>query len=222
MSDLSKSRVIVRKFTHDDSKEVERIAADTAFFGKPVEAFLEDRHLFIDAFIRFYTEYLPAYIWVGEYAGQTVGYICGSPHPGAGKNEASLRIHLEMIRNLILGKYRIGTLTWRYAMRGLWSVLRGQNPAADYRQYPAHLHINLDENFRGLGIGRMLLEVFIAEMKAEGVSGIQLHTTAENLAACHLYEKMGFRLLKKNQNLLWVPFLGRPVETRCYGLQLNR
>ncbi len=46
---------LVRPFEVADSEAVLRIAADTAFFGEAVEAFFEDRNLFLDMTYRYYT-----------------------------------------------------------------------------------------------------------------------------------------------------------------------
>ena len=51
--------LIVRPYRQGDRDAVHRIAADTAFFGEPVEAFLDDRRLFCDAFCSYYTDLEP-------------------------------------------------------------------------------------------------------------------------------------------------------------------
>ena len=43
--------VKIKPYQQSDRDDVFCIAADTAFFGEPVEAFLDDRRLFCDAFI---------------------------------------------------------------------------------------------------------------------------------------------------------------------------
>ena len=41
----------VRRYKPQDREDIFRIAADTAFFGEPVETLLEDRRVFCDAFV---------------------------------------------------------------------------------------------------------------------------------------------------------------------------
>jgi ribosomal protein S18 acetylase RimI-like enzyme len=48
-----------------------------------------------------------------------------------------------------------------------------------------------------------------------------LETTNLNQAACHLYEKLGFRLLGVHSNRYWSKRLGLRVENRRYGLRLG-
>ncbi len=54
--------------------------------------------------------------------------------------------------------------------------------------------IGVARNFRGQGIGHALLEQAIAWARTKGMPGLMLETQNNNLAACLLYEKHGFRL----------------------------
>ena len=47
-------------------------------------------------------------------------------------------------------------------------------PEAVVRDYPAHLHIDLLERTRGLGLGRALVERQLAALRARGVPGLYL------------------------------------------------
>lgn len=54
--------------------------------------------------------------------------------------------------------------------------------------------IGVDRSMRGQGIGSALIEQAIAWTKVEKLPGLMLETQNNNLAACALYEKHGFRL----------------------------
>lgn len=45
---------IIRMYKPSDRQDVLRISADTAVFGEPVEAILDDRRIFCDAFTAYY------------------------------------------------------------------------------------------------------------------------------------------------------------------------
>jgi hypothetical protein len=47
-----------------DRESVFRIGADTTFFGDPIEAYLEDRNAFLDAFYAYYSDLEPEHTWV--------------------------------------------------------------------------------------------------------------------------------------------------------------
>jgi ribosomal protein S18 acetylase RimI-like enzyme len=100
-------------------------------------------------------------------------------------------------------------------------VLRGELTHADLDIYPAHLHINVDSEYRGHGLGRKLMEAYLQQLRDLGVKGVYLDTTSLNEIACRLYEKMGFRLLEARPARFWAKWFGHPVENRCYGLKLS-
>ena len=58
--------IIIRLYEPDDRQDVLRISADTAVFGEPVEAILDDRRLFCDAFTAYYTDFESEYLWVAS------------------------------------------------------------------------------------------------------------------------------------------------------------
>ena len=62
------------------------------------------------------------------------------------------------------------------------------------REYPAHLHINLDESARGSGLGRQLQETFFEVLKKKQIPGIHVFCGA---APVPFYEKTGFSVLEK-------------------------
>ena len=47
----------------DTNQSCGKVGLEPAFFGEPVEAFLDDRRLFCDAFVRYYTDYEAEYAW---------------------------------------------------------------------------------------------------------------------------------------------------------------
>lgn len=77
------------------------------------------------------------------------------------------------------------------------------------RDYPAHLHINLDEAWRNRGIGRRLIDAFAAQVRAAGHPGFHVVTgaTSRNVS---FYTRAGFAEIARTR---WksgeVVFLGR-------------
>ncbi len=68
----------IRACQATDLQAVYQIAADTAFFGEPVEAFLDDKRLFCDVFISYYLTTSARYAWVANNGAKVVGYLLGS------------------------------------------------------------------------------------------------------------------------------------------------
>jgi GNAT superfamily N-acetyltransferase len=79
--------------------------------------------------------------------------------------------------------------------------------------YPAHLHINLDADWRGRGIGAKLIEAFAAHAAARRTSGLHIVTGggARNVG---FYRRCGFEPLRE---LSWegsqILFMGRKLRT---------
>ena len=65
-------------------------------------------------------------------------------------------------------------------------------PEAVVRDYPAHLHIDLLERTRGLGLGRALVERQLSALRARGVPGLYLDVANDNAKAIAFYEHLGF------------------------------
>ncbi len=68
-----------------------------------------------------------------------------------------------------------------------------RTPPAIATGYPAHLHIDLQERARGKGLGRVLIERLLAELRDRGVKGVHLGVDAANANAIGFYEHLGFR-----------------------------
>jgi len=54
--------------------------------------------------------------------------------------------------------------------------------------------IAVNENYRGQGVGRALMECAIEWAKSKGFPGMMLETQNNNAAGCRLYERCGFEL----------------------------
>ena len=63
--------------------------------------------------------------------------------------------------------------------------------------YPAHLHIDIAEEFTGKGAGRMLIETLLARLRADGVAGVVFGVAAANTRAVGFYSHMGFEKLSE-------------------------
>ena len=63
--------------------------------------------------------------------------------------------------------------------------------------YPAHLHIDVSEDFCGRGAGRMLIETLLARLRQDHVRGVVFGVAAANERAVGFYEHMGFERLQE-------------------------
>jgi ribosomal protein S18 acetylase RimI-like enzyme len=210
----------VRPYQAPDRAGLCRLAADTAFFGEPVEHFLEDRQLFFDVMFAYYIDFEAELAWVAILEQQVAGFIVGSADTATQQHRLWRQIVPRVLLRFVQRHYRIGQQTWRWLGRLGETALRQDIAAADLNLYPAHLHINVDARFRGRGIGRQLMERFLETLRQRGIPGVHLHTTDRNVAACQLYTGLGMQLLAARSTRLWVHVLGAPIESRCYGMRL--
>lgn len=83
-------------------------------------------------------------------------------------------------------------------MGNLLALVRGETLLAygDFWQICDSSDVNnlaVCKNFRGQGLGTSLMEELIAHSKNLGASQITLEVRPSNIAAVHLYEKLGFQ-----------------------------
>ena len=215
------TQFVVRPYHPADRNSVLRIGADTAFFGAPIEAYMEDRNIFQDAFYAYYTDVEPEHGWVACADETVVGFLMGCTDLKAFGRKYRRSVLPRLVSNFLHGKYHLGRHTLAYASGLLSGFLRGRMPHADHRIYPAHLHINVDAAWRGHGLGRQLMEAYLGQLRTLGVPGVYLETTSLNEVACRLYKKIGFQLIDARPDRFWAKWFGHPVENRCYGLKLS-
>lgn len=63
------------------------------------------------------------------------------------------------------------------------------------------LGIGLQDDFQGLGLGRQMMDLLVAEAKAASRDGIELTTMMQNHRAYALYEKVGFKYWGNVENV---------------------
>ena len=187
---------IIRPYAAGDRAALRRICCDTADAGRRVEAFFDDRELIADLLTNYYTDFEPESAWVAEQAGEVVGYLTGCRDTGRFR-----RIMFGRIAPQALFKAFWRGTWWAASTRRLircnlptWWRLLGHR-AIPLAGYPAHLHINLRPGMQGQGIGRQLINQFLAQLRAAGIPGVHLSAREDNMAALAFFEKRGFARL---------------------------
>ncbi|MGD0005390.1 MAG: GNAT family N-acetyltransferase [Anaerolineaceae bacterium] len=210
----------IRPYQPGDREALFKIGAETAFFGAPIEVYMEDRGAFLDSFYAYYTDYEPEHAWVACADSQVVGFLTGCTDTKRQEQITKSKLVPGVIWNVLRRRYKLGPKVWRYTCEIIGAGLRGEFPPADVERFPAHLHINLADGFRGLGLGRRLMQTYLAQLQELGVPGVHLHTTSLNEAACHLYEACGFCIWAARPTRMWRYLVDRPVENRCYAREI--
>lgn len=215
--------VIVRRYEPRDRAAVRQICCDTADSGAPVESFFPDREVFADLLTRYYTDLAPEASWVADQAGQVVGYLTG-----CFDSQRFLRaMGLRVIPFAVCKALRRGTLWHPQTVKLLRANCnRGPsrppfNRAAVYREYPAHLHINLSRDSRGQGAGPILLERFLEQARRAQVAGVHAGVSDANPAGRGFFEKSGFVVLGQELRFRHPDHPDQPSFTLVYGKRLR-
>jgi ribosomal protein S18 acetylase RimI-like enzyme len=216
---IAKNTVIsIRPYTPADRAPLFKIAADTAFFGDPIEIYLEDRNVFLDLFYRYYTDFEPEHSWVAEANQQVIGFLTGGTDSTRQNRVFNQRLLPQFLALLLRGHYKMGPKSRAYLWQMVKARLKTKKSAIDAQKYPAHLHINVAQNWRNYGVGRKLMRTYFDQLIEENIPGVYLETSSENITACRLYESLGFQLIAHSPAEHWKKLVDHPVENRTYGL----
>lgn len=209
----------VRPFRPGDAPAACQIAADTAHFGEPVEAQIDDRRLFIAVFVWPYLEQLAEWCWVAESEAEIVAVLTGCPDTRALQSYADRALR-SAAWDLLRGRFRLGRRTLRAGI-GYWREVLQRLPMPDLARYPAHLHLNVAAPYRGRGLGRHLMLAHLDQCRAAGLAGVHLSTSDRNTAALGLYASLGFQTLMRYRSPYKSSVARQPVDTLILGLRLD-
>jgi GNAT superfamily N-acetyltransferase len=184
--------VTIRPYELRDRPAVRQIAFDTADNGEPA-SFFSDREVFADILTRYYTDFEPQSLWVVDHAGQAVGYLSGCLDDRRYQRVMAWRVVPAALVRAIARGALARRETWRLlgALVRTWRSGEFHQPAA-LAHYPAHLHINIRQGFRGQQIGPRLVERFVEQARAAGVGGIHAGVHEDNQPARRFFERLGF------------------------------
>jgi ribosomal protein S18 acetylase RimI-like enzyme len=201
---------VVRNFRKSDRDSVRNIAYDTAFMGESADLFFDGRETLADFLTVYFTDYEPQSCFVAEMNDSVIGYLLGAKSEKR-QNAAFIKI----IPRLIIKSFFKGTpfraKNMKLSFHIFVSVLRGEFGFPDCTKlYPALLHINVNKKYRGIGIGRKLIEIYIDYLKRENITGVHLTTKSEN--AVNFFKKMGFEVFHKTRLSYLRYLLKRSIE----------
>ncbi|MEL7542869.1 MAG: GNAT family N-acetyltransferase [Pseudomonadota bacterium] len=69
-----------------------------------------------------------------------------------------------------------------------------------WRDFPAHLHINVDATLRGMGIGARLVRAFLEALRSRQIEGVHI-VTVEGARNVTFYRRLGFTNEKQRDAL---------------------
>ncbi|MEW5758691.1 MAG: GNAT family N-acetyltransferase [Candidatus Omnitrophota bacterium] len=200
--------IIIRKYERRDRLSVRQIACDTADKGEPLENFFSDRYIAADLITKYYTDYNKEFLWVAEYNGEVIGYLTGCIND---KHYTWIMITNILPYVIFIAFFRgvfLDIKTWKLLKAIIMTfskrvfTMSEDNYLFSQKDYPAHLHINLKNGYRGQNIGRGLVDKFIDQLRAKGIKGVYASVREDNTFGCNFFEHLGFRILAKHSLVL--------------------
>jgi len=184
---------------HDDWLTIRELCGKTAEQGQGIE---EARWpFFSELWVGPYEKLLPKWSYVARAEGRRVaGYLTGCPDTPAFERRSRLLHRWPLLIKTLLGFYPSNEDTRLFIQRflGLEKTLESRFPRDQRLRlmslYPAHLHVNVDGAFRGSGLGRKLMELFIEDLKKAGVPGVHLICGDRPVG---FYRRLGFDVLAR-------------------------
>jgi GNAT superfamily N-acetyltransferase len=173
--------------------------------------------LFAELWVGPYQRLVPEWTYVAEARDRFVGYLTGCPDTAAFRRARRFRVMLPLLGAIARGRYAWNVdarRTVALALRlraGMESRFAAGIPERAIRPYPAHLHMNVEAEYRRRGVGAALIERYAGDLRAAGVPGIHLLCGAGPRG---FYVRNGFAELAALEvsSGLWVYALGRRLE----------
>ncbi|MBI4980886.1 GNAT family N-acetyltransferase [Candidatus Woesearchaeota archaeon] len=204
----------IRKYESRDRDAVRSICADTGFLGNPINPIFSDRELFADMIIDYYLRKEPEHTSVAEMGGQVIGYVTGSmyqfTHLGLALDGVGPIV--QAVSRQLTGKYREhpqnkGFIKWLFLCAPLEMV--------NHPERSAHYHFNLQEGYRGIGLGTEMLSQFEEEVKRTGLSRVYGEVFAHPQKPLDYFRDAGWEIYDKKPTTLFRDLVEEEVFLAC-------
>jgi GNAT superfamily N-acetyltransferase len=210
----------IRKYREKDRKAIRDISVKTSFLGNPIEFFVNDKELIADVLTRFYTDYEPESCFVAILEGEVIGYITGATNVRRMRSIFRYRIMPAVMKRGLGKKVFMNRNTLKYFFPTFISFLKGEFSTPDFSvEYPATLHVNVVEDYRGIGIGRRLIREYLDYLEQFGISGVHFRTKSEKAKV--FFQKLGFNILYKGKFSYMRYYMGQDMPYYIFGKKLD-
>jgi GNAT superfamily N-acetyltransferase len=206
----------IRRYNKKDRQTVRDICWETAFLGKPADAFFQDREILCDFLTAYFTDYEPQGAFVADAGGKVVGYLISVRDVKVMER----KLKRVLLPKLILKAVIRGTLfhlkNLGFIVRCIISLMRGEFRSVDISESPvATFHINLRAGHRGEGIGAKLLHAFEFYLRQARVPEVVASTASAE--AGKFFMRHGFRHVVSVERSYWKHLTGKKTKVSLYG-----
>jgi ribosomal protein S18 acetylase RimI-like enzyme len=182
---------VIRAAAPGDLADLYRIALETGNAGQDARALYRDGDLVGHLYAAPYAVLEPDFALVAEDAQGVGGYIVGALDTVA--FEARLEAEWWPKLRPLYPDPRGDPAIWSLDQLRAWQIHHPRPPPARITDpYPSHLHINLLPRLQGQGLGRALIDAWLARVAAAGSRGVHLGVSPANHRALNFYRTYGF------------------------------
>ncbi|KAF4619490.1 hypothetical protein D9613_005343 [Agrocybe pediades] len=186
--------ITIRRATEGDEAALSRICLLTADAGRSAEQFHDFGELpglvYAVPYVKLPTTW--GFVMEDEDKQQVVGYILGSTDTRAYERFAAEHWWPTLAEKYDLEK---NTAIVKDADRRYAQLLRNMHiaPEANIAFSPAHLHIDILEDYQKQGWGRKLIGTAVSFLKCQGLEGVWLGLDPRNEGAKKFYRRLNFK-----------------------------
>lgn len=182
----------IRGFAEHDRAELLTSSGRWAA-GSPTESLWGHTESEASVYLTPYMDLQPESLFVAVSDSTLVGYLAGCIDGSAFPDEEQ-RLRRAISEHRLYLRRGCALFFARAAADSMRSGLRRTPIARELTdpRYPAHLHINLLPEARGIGAADMLMNRWFARLEQVGAPGCYLQTLVENTRAGRFFERMGF------------------------------
>ncbi len=188
----------IRPFHLSDLGALYDICLRTGNSGKDARKLYGDSEILGHYFAAPYVAFEPELCFILDNHTRPLGYILGT-------SDSRRYLHwteqhwFPLLRQRYARERENFTQKDRY-LREL--ILRGYVFKEELAEYPAHLHIDILPEGQGRGMGRKLMEAFMAALRKKNTPALHLEVGLSNPGAIAFYRRMGFSTIAEYEKSL--------------------
>lgn len=189
----------LRPYRPEDLNALYAICLQTGDASKDATPLHSDHQLVGHIYSAPYGVLEPDNVFVAEDEAGVAGYVVGTHD----SNRFAERLEQEWWPAL-RARYADTTGMTEADRDRIAAIMRPEKTPADIvAGYPAHIHMNLLSRLRGQRVGTRLLDMWVTQAKAAGVSGIHLGASASNSGGIAFWTRSGFTPLREEPGVVW-------------------
>jgi ribosomal protein S18 acetylase RimI-like enzyme len=169
----------IREYKENDYEKLREVCFRTA-----TGAYTKNKEITAALFVEYYIEHESEHCFVvADKDDNAVGYIICAPDYSEFVKKF-IKYKQPKIRKLSLKEAIIRRLEFMYMKR-------------IGNKYPAHLHIDILDDYQRMGLGHKLINKLMRHLNEIGVSRLHLGCSAQNIKGVNFYNKIGFHKVRK-------------------------